>query len=78
MAMPAVTTMPLAASALALPVPLMTPVLVMVLALLEVRRSGLTAALGRPAPRPAGQPGAGVTVAPPSTGVEGSGLHHSS
>ena len=39
MAMPAVIAEPLAAAALALPVPLMAPVLVMVLAVLEWRRS---------------------------------------
>ena len=37
--------MPLAAAALALPVPLMTPVLVMVLAAIEVRQTGLAAAI---------------------------------
>ena len=42
MAMPAVIAEPFAAAALALPVPLMTPVLVMVLAVLELRRSRLT------------------------------------
>jgi len=41
-AMPAVIGEPLAAAALALPVPLMTPILVMVLAVLELRRSRLT------------------------------------
>ena len=39
MAMPAVIARPFAAAALALPVPLMAPVLVMVLAVLEWRRS---------------------------------------
>ena len=58
MAMPAVISMPLAAAALALPVPLMTPVLVMVLAVVEVRHTGLAAALGRPA----AQPGAPATT----------------
>ena len=52
MAMPAVISMPLAAAALALPLPLMTPVLVMVLAAIEVRQTGLAAALGRTAPPP--------------------------
>jgi hypothetical protein len=56
MAMPAVVAQPFAAAALALPVPLMTPVLVMVLAVLELRRgrrpvsissSGSQPALGR-------------------------------
>jgi hypothetical protein len=50
MAMPAVIAQPLAAAALALPVPLMTPVLVMVLAVVELRRTGLPGALGRAAP----------------------------
>ena len=45
MAMPAVIAEPLAAAALALPVPLMTPVLVMVLAVRELRRSRLTVQL---------------------------------
>ena len=42
MAMPAVIAEPLAAAVLALPVPLMTSVLVMVLAVLKLRRSRLT------------------------------------
>jgi hypothetical protein len=50
MAMPAVIAQPFAAAALALPVPLMTPLLVMVLAAVEVRRLGIAAALGLAAP----------------------------
>ncbi len=56
MAMPAVISMPLAAAALALPLPLMTPVLVMVLAAIEVRQTGLAAALGRSVPPPPAAP----------------------
>jgi hypothetical protein len=47
MAMPAVVAQPFAAAALALPVPLMTPALVMVLAALELRRTGMAGLLGR-------------------------------
>jgi hypothetical protein len=43
MAMPAVIAQPLAAAALALPVPLMTPLLVMVMAAFELRRSRVAA-----------------------------------
>jgi len=50
MAMPAVIAQPFAAAALALPVPLTTPVLVMVLAALELRRTGVAGLLGRAAP----------------------------
>ena len=62
MAMPAVISMPLAAAALALPLPLMTPVLVMVLAAIEVRQTGLAAALGRPTPPPAAPAPTGARI----------------
>ena len=57
MALPAVVGEPLAAAALALPVPLMTPILVMVLAVRELRRGGWAVLTGRPSrTQPGGEP----------------------
>jgi hypothetical protein len=53
MAMPAVVAQPFAAAALALPVPLMTPVLVMVLAALELRSGRQPVSIGSSGSQPA-------------------------
>jgi hypothetical protein len=56
MALPALVGRPVVAAALALPVPLMTPIIVMILAALEVRRSRLADPRGGAAPSEAQAP----------------------
>ncbi len=51
MAVPALVRRPVLAACLALPVPLLTPLAVMVMAVLKVRREGRAALALRPAPQ---------------------------
>ena len=53
MAVPALVRRPILAAALALPVPLLTPIAVMVMAVMTVRRDGRSAFSLRPAEPPA-------------------------